>query len=84
MVSSLAFYNDYLAEGAAISPVSKILATQMGCSAGMGKMCLTKKVLSSTTCQSKTNWKMATNRIQLQPGSSHRLEVQLSGVNYKR
>ena len=71
----------HLADGAAISPVSKILATQMGCSAGIGKMCFTKNVFSSTTCQSKMNWKMATKRIQLHPGSSHRPGVQLSGVN---
>ena len=72
----------YLAEGAAIRPVSRILATQIGCSAGIGKICLTKKVLSSTTCQRRTNWKIATKRIQLQPGSNQRLEVQLSGVNW--
>jgi len=76
----LVFQN--LADGAAINPVSKILATHMGCSAGIGKICFTKNVLSSTTCHKSTNWNIATKRIQLQLGSNQRLGVQLSGVNY--
>ena len=53
----------YLVEGAAMSPVSRILATHMGCSVGIGKMCFTKKVFSSTTCHISMNWLMATIRI---------------------
>ncbi len=46
---------EYLVAGAAISPVIKILTTQSGCSVGMGKMCFTKNVLSSTTCHINMN-----------------------------
>ena len=53
----------YLVAGAAMSPVTRILNTQMGCSVGMGKMCLTKNVFSSTTCHSSMNWLIAATRI---------------------
>ena len=63
----------YLVAGAAMRPMSRILATQSGCSVGMGKMCFTKNVLSSTTCQITMKRLTATRRIHEQLGSSHRV-----------
>ncbi len=59
-------------------------ATQIGCSVGMGKMCLTKKVLSSTTCHMSMNCEMARTRIQEQVGSSHLVYSHDCGVNCSR
>ena len=73
--------NNYLVAGAAINPNNNILATQIGCSVGIGNMCFTKKVLSSITCHNRMNWKMATKRIHEQPGSNQRAWFHDSGVN---
>jgi hypothetical protein len=70
-----------LVAGAAISPVTRMRATQRGCSAGMGKMCLTKNVFSSTICHTSMNWEMATQRIHEQEGSSQQVGDHVSGVN---
>ena len=63
----------YLVAGAAMRPMSRILATQIGCSVGMGKMCFTKNVLSSTTCQTTMKRLTDTSRIHEQLGSSQRV-----------
>ena len=63
----------YLVAGAAMRPISRILATQIGCSVGMGKMCFTKKVLSSTTCQTTMKRLTDTSRIHEQLGSNQRV-----------
>ena len=52
-------------------PVIRILVTQIGCSAGIQKMCLMYKVLSSTTSQISMSWVMSTNLMKLEMGSNH-------------
>ena len=78
-----ACHSPHLVDGAAMIPRSRILATQMGCSTGMGKMCFTKNVFSSTVCQQSMKEATAKTRIHEHEGSIQRVEDHDSGVNWR-